>query len=179
LLGVLAINSLFANWNLNAVWDLCFARVTGPIFYGARASSLLAICGMAVYLSWRWRSPSIATLALFGTASIHELSLLAVALAWWPLDGVRFDGDGISLSYFLWLLGFLLLGLKFLPSYQKRMWLIIAGVMLAWYWVAMFTPWPSTMDPRYFYNLGSNLSESVSWFLPVSLWLIPRRWLNG
>lgn len=178
LFGALLVDSCFANWKLNLLWDLLYARVTGPIFYGARASSLLSICVMAVVLMVRYRSFVVPTLALLGTASIHEFSLLAVALAWWPMDGVVFRGDGISLNYAVWLTIFLLVGWRFIGSYERKMWVVLAGVMLAWYWVEMFTPWPSTLNPAYFYNLGSNTSEAVSWFLPASLWLLPRRWLT-
>jgi hypothetical protein len=176
MLSTLISSGIHANWTWNIVWDLFYARITGPIFIGAHATSLLAICFVAVYLViFRYRSFTIPTIALFGTASIHDLSLLGVGyLANGLMNGIWFAYNNIGLWYAVYLVVFLIIGLRLLPKYELKTWGILTVMMIAWYSAAVFSYVPSTLDPAYFYNLASNVSESVSWFLPASIWLVRR-----
>jgi hypothetical protein len=177
MLSALLASAIYANWNLNPVWDVFFARITGPVFYGAHATPLLAICLVAVYLSiFKYRSFTIPVIALFGTASIHELSLLGVGyLLNGLLNGIWFAYNNISLSYAVWLVVFLIVGLRILPNRELKTWGLIAILMLSWWSITAFLPVVSTLDPAHFYNLASNVQEGVSWFLPTAIWLLPRK----
>lgn len=171
-------NVLQAQWTLDPLWDLFYARITGPIFQTAHASSMLFILAVAADKIaphiLKTGHPSKWMLAALSTVSMHELTLDLVKAT----GGIGFLD---SYRYMAYLVAFLVLSLLFCSPYQKRVLLVIGAVLLPFFIltglafhlgvdVIDFNPGPYILDPT------TNVVEVASWLIPSALWFLPERW---
>lgn len=182
----LLADALVSNWSLNIESDILFARIYGPLFYLNHSSVVVAICGIAIgriILSRgdisRW------VLALFATGSVHEMTLAFTD----SLAGLKNVESVFSWSYVIFLSVFLGLALVFCHRWQKKalalafilcivMLLPISELMIGLHLaigsssVLGFSPTQYFLDPR------TNFWEVINWFIPLSVWLVPKRFFT-
>ena len=185
MLLVMTVDGLYADWSLNPIYDLVFARVQLNLFLNAHASSILAIVAAAYYMAFLKKDGlPVAVFAAFGTASIHELSLYSV-------DEIAFRStSGVNLYYGIYLLGFLSIALMISKKYHRNVLFSTALLMFIWYFALATLTYSgfvigSTADANvpfgkssFFYNPVTNVAEVISWLAPTSLWFLPRRWFG-
>lgn len=173
----LTADALVADWQLTP-WTILYARIHLNLFYNAHAASILSVCVAGYYLAFVKKDGlALGVFAAFSTASIHEITLDATDLM------VFHQSSGLSPTYLVYLLGFLLAGLKLARPYHRRIMFVTALMMLCWFLVLTSLPHYSTIDPNVpfgpsadFNNVIANFEEVSSWLAPVSLWFLPRRW---
>lgn len=180
LLLALTASSLIADWKLDPIWNILYARVQSNLFYNAHASSILAICFLGFYLAFRKKDGlPTGVFAAFSVAAIHELSLDFSDLV------VFHQSSGISPMYGAYLFGFLIAGIYLGKRYHRRVFLVTTIIMVSWFLILTSLPHGTTISPDCpfcpsddFYTWWVNLEEVGSWLLPVGLWLLPRRWFS-
>ena len=177
LLLALTADALVADWRLDPIWNVLYARIQLNLFYNAHASSILAVCASAFWLIYKKDGIPVAVFAAFGTASIHELTLDFVDLTVFRIS------SGISWAYAVYLFAFLGIGFFISKPYHKRVWLSTFALMFVWFLILTALPHGSTIDPdvpfgasKDFYNPLVNVEEVASWLVPTGLWFLPRRW---
>lgn len=172
----LTADALIANWTLNPLWDLLYARIQMNLFYNAHASSILAICAAAFWMIHKKDGIPVAVFSAFGTASIHEISLDIADL------GVFHISSGLSLSYLVYLSAFLIMGLAIGKRYHRNILTMTFPLMMIWFLILTALPHGSTIDPDVpfgpstdFNSPLANTEEVLSWIVPASLWFLPRK----
>jgi len=181
-LGILVYlfyDALHTTWSFDIVHDVFYANITGPVFENAHASSTLMILGVGFYklapTVMKVGQPTRWSLAILGTASVHELLLDVVKV----VGGIGyFDAS----NYVAYLSGFLILAFILCSPYQRRVILVASAFLLAFYVVtaALFFNGLNWLDyaPPYLYNFTANAVQVIGWLVPAVLWLLPERWFR-
>lgn len=179
-LVVLTINCLVADWTLNPIWDIFFARVRWPIFYEVHASSILSICFVGLFRIIQSRGQiSQWVSSTFATASLHELILYVFDLS---LLGWNYKQPiGVAWQYATWLIVFLSIAILIGSKYQKRILFFQCIFFLMWFTIDIIVKPGSSINGFFptaqFLNPLTNVMEVMSWLIPAGFWLIPQRWI--
>lgn len=163
-------SAFIADWTLNPIHNLFFARLTGFLFYNLHASSLMAVSLVGVYflVKTRLRDISRTVLGIAGLGAIHEF-------VWGSFYGSLFLSSNIR--YYSAFGIFLILAYIFCRAKQRRalsisfifitpyeLFGIVAGVPLTQ--TDLFTP------TEYFNALIPNAFEVLSWILISLVYLL-------
>ncbi len=180
----LAVDSAIANWSLNPVDDLLYARIEAPLFYNAHALSILPLMfiGLAFVMKGVFTKQPIdyyprSCFAILATGSIHELALFFVDVTIRNFKSLA--GLSVSLGYGLWLSFLLLLGVGIGTTHQRRILFLQFVGFVGFYLLDLAIPTGSSliglMPAKDFYNPATNAREVSSWVIPVLFWLIPQK----
>jgi hypothetical protein len=177
LLVALTVNSLYATWSLNPLYDLLYSRVQGMIFYNSHSSSICFLCLTAFVMIAKDRGHIARwTLALFGVAAIHEFALNIFDLT---VFGVS---SGMAVSYAIWLGFFLLIGWFVIPVELKQRWIAIAVFMFLFYLLTFSFHVGSSNNgfllTSLAFNFWTDLTEVSSWIIPTSFFYLPKEWFK-
>lgn len=173
LLFGLIVNSVFANWTNSLYWDLFFARVQGPIFYNAHASSILIFCasiGLRIVLE-RFKDIARWILVGFAIGGLHEFSIVFANLTIGNCGCI----SGMSLNYSVWLTIFVVAGIKFGNPLQRKT--IALGAIIVYAFSALIILSGQTVygfaPTSFFLNPQSNIVEVLSWISAGASVLVP------
>lgn len=169
LLGTLALNFAIADWRLNPLWDLTYARVEGPILFGNHAIVGLLVVGCAFYLSYPEGKILFSAVAILAVVGLHELivQLLSIPLYGWALVQPQMFTNW---QYVLW--GCMAAFIGFSNIKQKKAFFITACVIF-FYFCIVFSIYalqdfrPITLmkfapGPQY-WSLEANIVEVIGW----------------
>ncbi|MDE1824350.1 MAG: hypothetical protein KGH74_03555 [Candidatus Micrarchaeota archaeon] len=180
LLVYLAYNALHADWKLDPLWNLLYARIRGPIFYLAHSSSMLGVVAVAIIKVapnvLKTSQPTRWIVAVFSTVSVHELDLDLIKLT----GGIGYLD---SLNYMLYLLGFLVLAFIICTPYQKRVILTIGAILIPFFILTemLFYIGTDVIDFNYgpdIYSPSTNAVEVSTWLTASAVWFLPERWFQ-
>jgi hypothetical protein len=175
LLLFLTANALVANWTLDPIWDLLYARVQSSFFHNTHAISTLSICAVCFVLlaKFKFKGLPMIVVSCVATASIHELTLAVFDIA---LSTEL--PQGVSLQYAIYLSAFLILAVWKGSHFQRRILGTQFFVLVLVYLLDVILKPGSTIsgsEPSpFFYNPLTNAVEVLSWVVPALLWLLPR-----
>lgn len=184
MVGVL-LDGLIADWTINPVHDILFAKIGGPLFTTAHAFSILAVAIAGLVVAARTKSLLKGTGVTFGTAAIHELMLVPLAYVFQKDPGIHvFQPGFFFFDYGAYLLIALGASLVAFPELRSRFALFF--VLISAYYLVTFIgayglnlPWfqptinSATGPTPYFLAWPNNLQEIFGWALGAAVWLVP------
>jgi hypothetical protein len=175
LLLFLTANALVANWTLNPVWDLLYARVQSSFFHNTHAVSMLSVCLVAFVLlaKSKLRGMPVIIVCCIATASIHELTLAVFDIAL-----SKSLPQTVSFQYAGYLSLFLFLAIWKGSHFQRRILGTQFFALIILYALDIVLKPGSTIvgaqPTTLFYNPLTNAVEVFSWLIPALLWLLPQ-----
>ena len=185
LLFTLLVDALIADWTLNPIHDVLFARISGPIFYMNHASVVVFLCSIGLVRILQSRLTIIAPwcFAIFATASIHELALGGSDII---VGGFDFAGLALSPKYALYLTILLVAAIIYCKPFQRRVLVYMAIGVVSFFFTQIIWEYPGTVGSTIlgfnptanFYNPSTNFWEVVNWLVPGAMWLMPKSWMQ-
>ena len=143
LLALLTFDALISDWRLDPVWDILYARVKGPLFYNAHASSVLLMCLVGIYASYRMKSAVKGFAFILGMGAVHEIILAIFYIPFGSSSGITFFTIVGGRSYYGLDYGsYLLMGLgTFLllaPAWGRRLIVYMCAFIVPYYFMCFF-----------------------------------------
>lgn len=186
-----ALDGLIADWTLDPVHDILFAKIGGPVFTTAHAFSIVFVvfCGAVVAL--KTKSMLQGAAVTFGTAAIHELMLVPYAYLFSEDPGIHIFQPGFfHFDYGAYLLIALILSVVFFPKLRPGFLLVFVfatayyaltftsayGLHVAWFQPTINS---GTGPTAYFHAWPNNLQEIFGWAVMSGLWLLPMATLKA
>lgn len=174
------MDALYADWNKDLFHDLFVAKIQQPLFYNNHSVSILFVCAAGYYMIARRDYMPTAIYCALATASIHEFSLGAI-------DSLLGTNSGISWNYAVVLSAFILLAVGLGKTYHRKVLTTLTLIMIIWFGCVALLNYNGfnigeTMSNTIAFGKGANFdnpitnfAEVISWIIPSSVWMLPRR----